>query len=64
MKLITFYVTDEEAEVLRAEADRNIRYINDQAHWWVRQAIDATVDSKTSVLVRVSDKSKAQAVAL
>ena len=64
MKLITFYVTDEEAEVLRAEADRNIRYINDQAHWWVRQAIDATVDSKTVVLVRASDKSKAQAVAI
>ena len=64
MKLITFYVTDEEAEVLRAEADRNIRYINDQAHWWVRQAIDATVDSKTSVLVRARDKSKAQAVAI
>ena len=64
MKLITFYVTDEEAEVLRAEADRNIRYINDQAHWWVRQAIDATVDSKTVLLVRASDKSKAQAVAI
>ena len=64
MKLITFYVTDEEAEVLRAEADRNIRYINDQAHWWVRQAIDATVDVKTSVLVRASDKSKVQEVAI
>ena len=64
MKLITFYVTDEEAEVLRAEADRNIRYINDQAHWWVRQAIDATVDVKTSVLVRASDKSKVHAVAI
>ena len=64
MKLISFYLTDEEAEVLRAEADRNIRYINDQAHWYVRQAIDATVDSKTVVLVRASDKSKAQAVAL
>ena len=64
MKLISFYLTDEEAEVLRAEADRNIRYINDQAHWYVRQGIDATVDSKTSVLVRASDKSKAQEVAI
>ena len=64
MKLFQMYLTDDEADRLLDQAELNLRNMSEQARWYIRQGLAATVDSQTSVLVRASDKSKAQAVAL
>jgi len=64
MNRIKLYLTDEETRGLRAEADRQLRGISEQARWWIQQAIAATVDLNTSVHVSAIDKSEVQPVAI
>ena len=64
MNRIKLYLTDEEVHGLMAEADRNLRGIEEQARWWIQQAIDATVDPNTFVHVSAIDKGDAQEVAI
>ncbi len=48
MNRIRIFLDGDEVEGLRAEADRNLRGMSEQARWWIRQAIAGRLPASLS----------------